>query len=139
MASFSRRIAWWYWLLAATGLGLGVAGWNPGYGIAIGGTVIHGLHYLGRGYGPDSLPVQVRVAYLGFLVLGLWPPLAPLHWMQMAGTLVLLLLDYCPLARLLALMPWNRRVPLSVALIGKVFLTPPVRGSVLRLVGGATA
>ena len=136
MAELRRGFAWWYWLLAATGLGLGVAGWSPGYGFAIGVTLVHGIHYLSRGHAPMSLPLQVRVAYLGFLFLGLWLPLSLLHWLQLAGTSALLAFDYCPLARALALMPWNRRMPLSAALIRRVFLTLPVRGSVLRLVGG---
>jgi len=136
MTDIRRGIAWWYWLLAATGLGLGVAGWSPGYGFAIGGTLVHGIHYLSRGHGPGSLPLQVRIAYLALLVLGLWPPLAFVHLLQLAGTSALLAFDYCALARALALMPWNRRLPLSPGLVGRIFFTPPVRGSVLRLVGG---
>jgi hypothetical protein len=54
--------------------------------------------------------------------------------MQLAGTSALLAFDYCPLARTLALMPWNRRVPLSGRLVLRVFLTPPVPGSALALV-----
>lgn len=137
MNPLQRGIGWWYWLATAVGLGLGVAGWNPGYGIAIGVTLLHSLHYLHRGHAPGSMPLQVRTGYFALLILGLWPPLAFLYWMLLGGTLMLLAFDYCAMARMLALMPWNRRVPLSAALVGRVFLTPPVRGSVLRLVGGA--
>src|SRR5512134_657507 len=134
MKTPTRVIGWWYWLATVTALALGLAGWNPGYGMAMGVTLIHGIHYLRLGHRPASLPMQVRIGYLGLLALGLWQPLAFLHWMQLAGTSALLVFDYCLLARTLSLMPWNRRVPLSSRLIRRTFLTPPVRGSVLTLV-----
>lgn len=137
MNASRRGIAWWYWLATVTGLASGVAGWNPGYGLAMGITLVHGIHYLLRGHGPSSLPLQVRIGYLGLLALGLWPPLAFLHWLQLAGTSALLVFDYCPLARTLALMPWNRRAPLTGRLVLRVFLSAPVRGSALALVNAA--
>lgn len=116
---------------------MGLAGWGPGYAIALGTTAVHGIHYLARGHRPSTLPMQVRIAYLGILALGLWPPLSLLHWMQLAGTSALLAFDYCPLARTLSLMPWNRRVPLTGRLVLRVLLAPPVRGSTLALVNAA--
>lgn len=139
MKYFRDGIAWWYWLAAVTGLASGMVGWEPGYGIAMGVTVLHGVHWLGRGHRPGSLPLQVRAAYVGILAVGLWPPLAFLHWMQLLGTSALLAFDYCPLARMLALMPWNRSVPLSGRLILRIFFTPPVRGGVLTLVNEPSA
>lgn len=137
MNTSKQGIAWWYWLAAVTGLALGVAGWGPGYAVAMGTTLVHGVHWLIRGHRPSSLPIQVRAAYLGILALGLAPPLAFLHWMQLAGTSALLMFDYCPLARTLALMPWNRRAPLTGQLVLRVFLSPPVGGSALALVNAA--
>ena len=43
---------------------------------------------------------------------------------------------YCPLARVLALMPWNRRQPLSLQIIWKTIVTPPVDGSLLAARSG---
>lgn len=137
MKPATRSNAWWYWLATLTALAWGVAGWEPGYGIAMGVTLIHAAHWLRRGHRPSSLPMQVRIAYLGILALGLWPPLSLLHWMQLAGTSALLVFDYCPLARALSLMPWNRRVPLTGRLVLRVLLAPPVRGSALALVNNA--
>jgi len=54
-----------------------------------------------------------------------------LHWIQLAGTTAMVLVDYCPGARLVSLMPWNRRVPLTLGLVVRTFVRPPVRGSIL--------
>jgi hypothetical protein len=37
---------------------------------------------------------------------------------------------YCPLARLLVLMPWNRDEMLSFGFVWKLIATPPVNGSI---------
>jgi len=58
-------------------------------------------------------------------------PLGFLHWIQLAGTTAMVLVDYCPGARLVSLMPWNRRVPLTLGLVVRTFVRPPVRGSIL--------
>jgi hypothetical protein len=50
---------------------------------------------------------------------------------QLAGTITLLAFGYCPLARLLGLAPWNRKRPLSLALIARVLLGRPINGGVI--------
>jgi hypothetical protein len=66
------------------------------------------------------------------LAIGLWSPLQVIHWLQIAGTLTLVIFDYCLLARTLSLMPWNRMQPLSIPLIKRTFFTKPVTGSFLE-------
>jgi hypothetical protein len=78
-----------------------------------------------------AFQVQVRLAYLGLLGLGTWPPLAALHVLQFVGVNALLVADYCPLARLLVLMPWNRRVPFSLALLRWAAFSPPAPGAIV--------
>jgi hypothetical protein len=78
-----------------------------------------------------AFPVQVRLAYLGLLGLGLWPPLAVLQVLQFVGVNAMLVADYCPLARLLVLMPWNRRVPFSLALLRWAAFSPPAPGAIV--------
>ena len=38
------------------------------------------------------------------------------------------LFGYCPLARMLHLMPWNRDEPFTLDLLRRVIVTPPTRG-----------
>ena len=123
-----RGLVWWYWLLTEVAVGASLAGF--GLTVAIALTVLQGIHLGLRSRSAIALPVQVRTAFLGLFLLGCWPPLHALHWLQLAGTAVLLLFDYCVLARLLSLLPWNRHAPLTRARLRATFLSPPVRGSV---------
>lgn len=88
-------------------------------------------HFRLRGYTMDGLPMQVRLAYLGMLVAGLWPPLAFLHFIQRVGVTANVFLDYCLLARLLCLAPWHRREPLTLGAVWQTLTVPPVPGSIL--------
>ena len=125
-------IAWWYWatlaLLLAAAPVWPAADWAA---LALGGA--QALHFYARAERIGALPVQVRLAYLGVLAAGLWPPLAVLHWLQFAGTLARVAFDYCVLARTLALAPWNRTQPLTPGLVRRAYLTPPFEGSILAV------
>jgi hypothetical protein len=112
-----KKMDWWYWL-ATDGLLIGsVAGWRWGAYPVITLTVIQAVHYLIRERRIAAFPVQVR---LGFI-----------HWIQLAGTTAVVTVGYCPLARIMVLMPWNRSRPLSVALAWNTLISPPVAGSIL--------
>ena len=71
----------------------------------------------------------MRVAYLGLLLVGTLPACWPLHVIQFIGVNASVVVDYCLLARLLALAPWNRSQPLTTTLLRQVVFSPPVRGS----------
>ena len=77
--------------------------------------------------------MQVRLGYLGLLLLGLAPFLGWIHWVQFVGGAIMLTTRYCPLARMLSLLPWNRNQPMSWALIKTVVFTPPITGSFNQL------
>jgi hypothetical protein len=126
-----KKMDWWYWL-ATDGLLIGsVAGWRWGAYPVITLTVIQAVHYLIRERRIAAFPVQVRLGYLLLLVLGMYPPLSFIHWIQLAGTTAVVTVGYCPLARIMVLMPWNRSRPLSVALAWNTLISPPVAGSIL--------
>src|SRR5918997_154367 len=129
-------VKWWYWL--ATGVLLAaylVAGLRAAIFAAIALTAVQLVHFAARERELAAFPVQVRAAYLGLLTIGLLPPLAFIHWVQLVGTWAMVLVGYCPLARMLSLLPWNRRQPLSVALVRRTFLSAPVRGSIVEAMG----
>ncbi len=41
------------------------------------------------------------------------PALAWVHWVQLVGTSAMVLVGYCPLVRMLTLLPWNRSEAIS--------------------------
>ena len=122
--------AWWYW--AAMALLLAGKAVLPAAALAATGLgVVQWVHFYARSERMGALPVQVRAAFLGFLVAGLWTPLGFIHWLMLGATLARVAFDYCLLARTLALMPWNHSQPLSLRLVQQVYLTPPTQDSIL--------
>ncbi len=124
-------VGWWYWAITLTLLALWLLfGNQDAIAAAIGLTVVQAIHFALRAGDPVSFSVQVRSGYLALLVLGLFPPLRFIHWIQLLGTTALVTVDYCPLARALVLLPWNRRQPFSLALVRRVFFSRPAEGSI---------
>jgi hypothetical protein len=125
-------IAWWYWAAMALLLAAGPL-WPAAGFVAAALGVVQAVHFYARLEQIGALPVQVRIACLGLLLAGLAAPLAFIHWLVLVGTLARVAFDYCPLARTLALMPWNRRQPLTLALVRRAYLTPPTQESILAV------
>jgi len=126
-----REMSWWYWLVTGVLLAAALWGWPLGFAPAIGLTAAQTLHYLAWEGSAKAFPVQVRIGYLAWMLAGLWAPFGFFHWIQLAGTATMLLVDYCPMARLVSLMPWNRRTRLTLGLVVRTFARSPVRGSIL--------
>ena len=78
--------------------------------------------------------MQVRIGFLGLLILGQAPFFGWVNWVQLVGNTALLTTGYCPLARILSLMPWNRTRALSWKLVTTAIFTPPVDGSIVQVV-----
>ncbi len=135
----TRNVAWWYWLATVPLLAARFAGWEPALPLALTLTAVQLLHFRIRTGNARSFPVQVRTAYLALLIAGGWPPFAFLHAIQLVGTTAMVTVGYCPLARCVSLLPWNRRQPLTLALVQRTFLSPPVRGSILAAITTATS
>lgn len=126
-----RDLKWWYWLVTALLLGLGLSGWAMGVGLAVVATAVQVPHFLLREGRIGALSVQVRLLYLAVLLLGFWEPVRFVHWLQLAGVWANVLFGYCLAARMLSLLPWNRRVPLTRELVEWTFLSPPRAGSIV--------
>ncbi|NEZ02566.1 hypothetical protein G4Y73_00210 [Wenzhouxiangella sp. XN201] len=124
-----NKLSWWYWLVTACLLTLGVGGYPLAFPLAIALTLIQLVHYLAREKNFSAFPIQVRAWYLGLLLVALPAPLQPVYWIPTIGTWALVLFGYCGMARIISLLPWNRRQPLSMSLVKKTFLSRPVRGS----------
>jgi hypothetical protein len=116
-------LAWWYWFLTAGFLGAGLFGWPAGTFLAMVLSAVMIVHVVWLTREVTAFPVQVRVAYLAMLIVGLWGPLQWIHWILLGGMTARILAGYCLLARILSLAPWNLRQPLSLALIRRMFLS----------------
>jgi len=125
-----RDIGWWYWLVTATFLTLGIAGNSSGFILAIGLTVFQLSHFIIREGSVTNFPVQVRFWYLMLLLLAWVEPMQWLYWVPTIGTWAQIVFGYCTMARLVSLLPWNRSVPFSIDLVKQTFLSRPVRGSI---------
>lgn len=130
-----RTIAWWYWLAALILLAIGRNGHDLAWLLLIELMCAQIIHFAARTRSLVSFPVQVRVVYLELLLLGLLEPLEFIHWMQLAGTAAMVLFGYCPLARAMSLLPWNRREPLTASMIWRTFAEPPRAGEVRHGLG----
>ena len=129
-----RTLGWWYWLATVGLLAAHFAGAPSALRLAITLTGIQVVYYTLLEGEAKAFSVQIRVAFLGLLLLGLWKPLRFVHGIQLAGTLAVVLFDYCLLARILSLLPWNRRVTLSASLAIRTIFSRPVTGSILEAI-----
>ncbi|NCC27040.1 MAG: hypothetical protein EOM22_02520 [Gammaproteobacteria bacterium] len=130
----TRDTAWWYWLASAVLLVQALSGCPLGFTPVIVLTLIQTLHVWTREGGLDprglaAFPVQVRIGYLSWLIAGLADPTGLMHGIQLAGTSAMVLFGYCPMARMVSLLPWNRRQPLSLRLVARTFLQAPTAGN----------
>ncbi|HEX5805295.1 MAG TPA: hypothetical protein VFY31_03025 [Macromonas sp.] len=127
-----KELSWWYWLVTACLLTAGVAGYPPGFALAIGVTVVHLVHFAVRNRSLKAFPVQVRFWYLVLLLVAYPAPLQFIYWVPTVGTWAQLVFGYCAMARCVSLLPWNRREPFTLGLLQRVFLSRPVRGNILQ-------
>lgn len=123
------ELIWWYWFLSACFLSCGTAGHLWGFVWAIILTGMQIVHY-GTLDGLTSFRMQVRYSYFVILLVAL--PLPWLYWAPLGGTWIRVIFGYCILARCVSMFPWNRSEPLSIDLVRRRFLSPPVRGSILQ-------
>lgn len=127
-----REVSWWYWAVTSVLLIVGLAGTFEAFYLAAGLSAVQVVHFRLREGSFAAFPVQVRVAYTALLLLALWEPMNLLFWVPAIGTPAQVLFGYCTLARCLALLPWNRRDPLTWRLAWRTFTAPPVRGNILQ-------
>lgn len=131
MIDYMQR-GWWYWLLTACLLTWGVAGYPLGFELAVGLAVVHMIDYIVRERSLTAFSVQVRLSVLLYLLLSYPEPLQFLFWVPVVGIWARALFGYCLMARTLSLMPWNRRVPFTGALLFVTYFSRPVRGNIMQ-------
>ena len=124
--------AWWAWAALAALLLAGTTGCEASRLAAMPIAAGQAALYLVRHRSLTHFATQVRVAYAVWMLASFAPFLLPLFWIQTACTTALVLFGYCPLARMLLLLPSNRSVPLTPRRVARIFLHPPTAGSVRR-------
>src|SRR5688572_2155934 len=123
------RLRWGLW--AITWLGLLAGCFDAGYWRwVVTFSAAHALLMLALvGFRPLVFPAQLRVAYLAWVALGTYAPHASaMMYITLVGLAANLSIGWCPLARMLYLLPWNRLEPLDRDLLARVFLSGPVAG-----------
>mmetsp|Transcript_39750 Transcript_39750/g.97693 ORF Transcript_39750/g.97693 Transcript_39750/m.97693 type:complete len:162 (-) Transcript_39750:193-678(-) len=98
------------------------------YVVALSG--VHSLVFLILvGGSPLVFPAQLRVAYLAWVVIGTFVPyMSFMMAITALGLPALIFSGYCPLARMLYLLPWNRQHGLDAEILWKVAFQPPGPG-----------
>jgi len=124
--------SWWHWAFTVPLLAAHIAG-NP-YAIesVIVLCAVMSGYYFARIRAIKPFPVQLRLAYLAWLVCGLIPGFQWMHWIALLGTTAMVTVGYCPLARMLRLLPFNRNEPLTAGLIWRSFFQDPCAGGLVR-------
>lgn len=126
-----------YWQACVLGLFGGLLGARQAMAAGLVVCVGQLLHAIAANGPLLKLQIQVRLAYLLLYASGVttWQYAWLIHLMMLTGTLMLLLVDYCFLARVLTLLPWNRSVPLDMRLAWRVITAPPGPGTVASRLG----
>lgn len=137
LALMPSQPAWWIWLATLASMAAGLAGCRPGVPVAVVLTVAHAALAWRWARNAGAIGVQIRLAYALVLLLCLVPGLGWFTWVAALGALAMLVLGYCAMGRTLSLLPWNRAERLSLGLLRRTFLSPPVlgRGLVARPCG----
>jgi len=125
-------VAWWYMAATYALIWVGVLTGNLAwFYAAIASCYLQALIFGIEDKSFLSLTCQVRYALAAILAAGLLEPLRWIYWIPLAGLTVRLTLNYCLLARLMSLFPWNCKQPFSYGLFKKTIFSKPTNGSIL--------
>ena len=124
-----KRLVWWLWLATWFLLLAGLFD-RVFYEAVVWLTVGHALLVLALNrFRVAAFPVQVRLVYVVWVIVGTYVPhMTLLMYIPTLGLVGNLFFGYCPLARLMYLLPWNRQEAFSLGLVARVLLTPPTEG-----------
>ncbi|MDH5786504.1 MAG: hypothetical protein OEZ16_12975 [Chromatiales bacterium] len=118
-----RSREWWYWALTLICMIVGLAANYVDsmemiqlsalgfYGVII-ISIIQSIDYI-FSKGAFAFPSQVREVYTLFAIIALFDPTRIFYWMLLVGTVMVTFFGRCIIARVLAMMPWNRGVTLT--------------------------
>lgn len=124
-----KRLVWILWFMTWIGLLLGYFNERAWYWVVLFSAAHAVLFWSFFGYLVDPFPVQVRIAYFLWVLIGTFAPFMMfLMYITTVGLAANLIIGYCPLARMMSLLSWNRGEALSWSLVKRTFLSPPSEG-----------
>lgn len=125
-----KKESWWFWLVTAIFLSVGALGAPIFFKFAIFLTVIQTVYFSIKLKSIVSFPIQVRVCYLGLLLISQIKILQWLYWVPTVGTWAQVLVGYCLMARCVSMFPWNRDEDFSFQYFKNTIFSKPVHGSI---------
>lgn len=123
-------IAWWYLLGTLILILTGLLVSHTAFFWAIALCLAQAVHFGIEDKNFLSFTCQVRYAMIAMLAAGLWEPLSWIYWVMVCGLTARLTVNYCMLARIMALMPWNRKQAFSEELCKRAIFLPPTKGKI---------
>lgn len=123
-------LGWLHWTLTVALLAAHLAGIEWALAAAMVLCAVMCVFLMVQLRGVTPLPVQVRLVYVVMLAVSRLPGLEWLNWVQLAGLTLTITTGYCPLARVLSLLPFNRTERLSLTLAQRIVLSPATGGLV---------
>lgn len=124
-----RKLIWSLWLITWVGLIAGISD-QAYFEYVVVFSALHAVAFLVLfRFSVRPFPVQVRIGYFVWVAVGTYVPnMVILMYITLAGLATNLFLGYCPLARMMYLLPWNRDEKFSLDLARRVVFTAPVPG-----------
>ena len=113
------------WALTAALLAASLGGVAGALAVALGLCAVSTVHYAAKLRSLRAYRVQIRLGFMAVAASALIPGLEPILWLPLLGTTSQVLIGYCPMARFLDLMPWNRARSLTWGLLVEVSTRPP--------------
>ncbi len=120
-----RDYAWWIWLLVWVLLVLGLTRDVFYLSLCLAVCLGQFAYFLVKEASFTAFPVQLRGFFTLFLVAYAYSPMRPALWTMVLGVGAMLTCGYCPLARLMYLLPWNRGERLTRAVLAHTFFRAP--------------
>lgn len=127
-----KKDSWWFWLVTAIFLLIGVLGTPVFFKLAICLTIIQTIYFSIKLNSIISFPIQVRFFYLCLLLISQPEILQWLYWVPTIGTWAQVLVGYCLMARCVSMFPWNREEDFSFQYFKKTIFSRPVHGSIYQ-------
>jgi protein-S-isoprenylcysteine O-methyltransferase Ste14 len=131
--------SWWQWAVTVPMLVAHLIGQPWALPAALVLCSAMTAYYLIRLHSVRPMPVQIRLAYMAWLLVGLLPGMVWMHYVALIGTTAMVLFGYCPLARTLTLLPLNRTEEFSMNLVGRTILAKSTGGLLHRWSDGDTS
>jgi hypothetical protein len=104
-----KDIRWWFWLVTLVFIIAALAGWTPGYYIVMAISFIQVVFFLVQEKSLAAFPVQIRIVYFLWTLLGLWPAGRLVFYiLLLLGTIMVTFFGRCAIAMALKYMPWNK-------------------------------